>query len=111
MRDPTYYTLAVLLEGRAHGWAILDRVRDLTSGRVGLTAGTLYGTLDRLIDEELIRRAGTEVVRGRARQYFEITKKGSGAVQLEADARAEDAAVVHGVAKRRDCLLYTSRCV
>lgn len=95
MRDATYYTLAVLLEGRTHGWAILERVREMTKGRVKLTAGTLYGTLDRLVDEDLIRRAGSEIVRGRARQYFEITEKGSGAVQLEADRLAEGAAIVH----------------
>jgi DNA-binding PadR family transcriptional regulator len=72
----------------------------MTKGRVKLTAGTLYGTLDRLVDEDLIRRAGAEIVRGRARQYFEITEKGSGAVQLEADRLAEGAAIVHCQAKR-----------
>lgn len=95
MRDATYYTLAVLLEGRTHGYAILARVREMTKGRVSLTAGTLYGTLERLVDEGLIERAGSEIVRGRARQYFEITEKGSGAVQLEADRLAEGAAFVH----------------
>lgn len=95
MRDATYYTLAVLLEGRAHGYAILERVGEMTKGRVSLTAGTLYGTLDRLVDEGLIERAGAEIVRGRARQYFEITEKGSGAVQAEADRLAEGAALVH----------------
>jgi len=101
MRDATYYTLAVLLEGRTHGYAILERVRDLTNGRVKLTAGTLYGTLDRLVDEGLIQRAGSEIVRGRARQYFEITEKGSGAVELEADRLAQGAAVVHAAVKGR----------
>jgi len=101
MRDATYYTLAVLLEGRTHGYAILDRVRELTNGRVKLTAGTLYGTLDRLADEDLIRRAGSEIVRGRARQYFEITEKGSGAVELEADRLEEGAAVVHAAVRQR----------
>ncbi len=101
MRDATYYTLAVLLEGRTHGYAIRDRVSDLTGGRVKLTAGTLYGTLDRLVDEGLIRRAGAEIVRGRARQYFEITDQGSGAVQLEANRLAEGAAIVHEAAKGR----------
>ncbi|MGH9170596.1 MAG: PadR family transcriptional regulator [Acidimicrobiales bacterium] len=99
MREPTYYTLAVLLEGRTHGYAILERVRELTHGKVKLTAGTLYGTLDRLVDEGLIERAGTEIVRGRARQYFEITERGSGAVQAEAERFAEHAAVVRATVK------------
>ena len=52
-------------------------VKEITGGKVSLTTGTLYGTLDRLVDEGLIQRAGSEIVRGRARQYFEITDKGS----------------------------------
>jgi DNA-binding PadR family transcriptional regulator len=84
MRVATYYSLAALLEGPLHGYAILERVRSMTGGEVSLTTGTLYGTLDRLADEGLIRRTTSEIVNGRARTYFEITDKGSGAVQAEA---------------------------
>jgi len=101
MRDATYYTLAVLLEGPSHGYAVLERVRDMTGGKVSLTTGTLYGTLDRLVDEGLIRRAGAEIVRGRARQYFVITDKGSGAVQLEAERLAQAAEAVQEAMKAR----------
>jgi PadR family transcriptional regulator, regulatory protein PadR len=94
MRQTTYYALAVLLEGPRHGYAILDLVREMTGGRVSLTTGTLYATLDRLVDDDMIRRTGTEIVNGRARQYFEITDKGSGAVQAEATRLEEAAAAV-----------------
>jgi PadR family transcriptional regulator PadR len=101
MRDATYYTLAVLLEGKSHGYAVLERVKEITGGRVALTTGTLYGTLDRLVDEGLIRRAGSEIVNGRARQYFEITERGSGAVQVEAERLAEAAEAVQTAMKAR----------
>jgi DNA-binding PadR family transcriptional regulator len=45
----------------------------------------LYAVLDRLVDEGLIQRTATEIVRGRARQYFEITEEGTGAVQAQAE--------------------------
>ncbi len=101
MRDATYYALAALLEGPAHGYAILEQVKQMTGNQVSLTTGTLYGTLDRLVDEGLITRAGTEIVRGRARQYFEITDKGSGAVELEADRLAQAAEAVRSAMKAR----------
>ena len=97
----TYYTLAVLLDGPSHGYAVLDRVKEMTGGKVSLTTGTLYGTLDRLVDEGLIQRAGSEIVRGRARQYFEITDKGSGAVQLEAERLAQAAKAVQKAMRAR----------
>ena len=76
MREATFYSLAALLEGPAHGYAILERVKQLSSGHVSLATGTLYAVLDRLVDEGLIQRTATEIVRGRARQYFEITEEG-----------------------------------
>jgi DNA-binding PadR family transcriptional regulator len=101
MRDATYYTLAVLLDGPSHGYAVLQRVKEMTGGKVSLTTGTLYGTIDRLVDEGLIRRAGSDIVRGRARQYFEITDKGSGAVQLEAERLAQAAKAVQKAMRAR----------
>ncbi|MHB8245109.1 MAG: PadR family transcriptional regulator [Acidimicrobiales bacterium] len=103
MREATYYTLAALLEGPSHGYAILERVKAMTGGAVSLTTGTLYGTLDRLDEQGLIRRTTTEIVKGRARQYFEITEKGSGAVQTEAERMAQAASAVQSrvQAKRR----------
>ena len=64
MREATFYSLAALLEGPAHGYAILERVKQLSSGHVSLATGTLYAVLDRLVDEGLIQRTATEIVRG-----------------------------------------------
>jgi len=44
-------------------YAVLQRVKEMTGGKVSLTTGTLYGTIDRLVDEGLIRRAGSDIVR------------------------------------------------
>ena len=101
MREATFYSLAALLEGPAHGYAILERVKQLSSGHVSLATGTLYAVLDRLVDEGLIQRTATEIVRGRARQYFEITEEGAGAVQAQAQRMALGAEAVRRASTSR----------
>ncbi len=84
VRRPTYFVLAALLEGRAHGYGIIGRAADLSNGQVRLTAGTLYGALDRLGAEGLVEEAGEEVVNGRRRRYYQLTSAGREAVTAEA---------------------------
>ncbi len=84
MRRPTYFVLAALLEGRAHGYGIIGRASGLSNGKVRLTAGTLYGALDRLAAEGLVEGAGEEVVNGRRRRYYQLTAAGREAVTAEA---------------------------
>ncbi|HEY3765611.1 MAG TPA: PadR family transcriptional regulator [Gaiellales bacterium] len=94
MREPTYYTLAALLDGPLHGYAIAKRADEVSDGRVRLTAGTLYAALERLLDSGLVAVDGEEVVRGRARRYYRLTPAGSVALRAEATRLAEAAAVV-----------------
>jgi PadR family transcriptional regulator PadR len=101
MREPTYFILAVLLDGPRHGYAIIKGVEELSGSRVRLAAGTLYAALDRLDGEGLIRVVHEEVVSGRARRYYEVTPAGDAAVRAEAARMAEAARVVtrHRTAK------------
>src|SRR5579872_4621793 len=94
MQEPTYFTLAALLEGPLHGYAIIARARELSDGQVRLTAGTLYGALDRLSGEGLVEATGQEIVDGRARRYYRLTGAGREALEAEARRLAQAAAVV-----------------
>jgi DNA-binding PadR family transcriptional regulator len=96
LREPTYYILASLLDGPLHGYAVIKAAAELSDGRVRLTAGTLYGALDRLAEEGLIASSGEETVNGRARRYYRITPAGSTALMEEAAAHASAAAAVKG---------------
>jgi DNA-binding PadR family transcriptional regulator len=93
MREPTYFTLAALLDGPLHGYAIAKRAEAVSDGRVRLTAGTLYSAIDRLLGQGLIVADGEEVVEGRARRYYRLTDSGRQALRAEA-ARLADAAEV-----------------
>jgi PadR family transcriptional regulator PadR len=94
MQEPTYFTLAALLDGPLHGYAIIGRVVDLSEGQFRLTAGTLYGVLERLATEGLIEATGQEIVDGRARRYYRLTGAGHKALQVEAARLAQAANVV-----------------
>ena len=72
------HIVLALLEGELHGYALMRRVAELSDGAVKMGPGTLYGTLNRLVDDGLIaettdRIAHTENER---RRYYELTANG-----------------------------------
>lgn len=84
MREPTYFILLALHRHPMHGYAIASQVEELSDSRVKLTAGTLYGALDRLEKEGHIEVDREEEVKGRRRRYYRITEQGEHATQAEA---------------------------
>lgn len=94
MRPASYFVLASLLDGPLHGYAISARAAELSGGGVTLTAGTLYGALDRMERRGLVEIDGEETVDGRLRRYYRVTTGGREAVEREADRLAAAARVV-----------------
>jgi PadR family transcriptional regulator, regulatory protein PadR len=94
MREPTYFLLAGLLDGPRHGYAIAQIARELSSGGVGMSAGTLYGALERLSDQGLIRAVEEVRVGGRRRRVYELTEDGRSQLIEEAQRLREAADVV-----------------
>jgi DNA-binding PadR family transcriptional regulator len=85
LQEPTFLILAALAEQPTHGYGIIQTVAALSEGRVTIRAGTLYGALDRLVDQGLVAADREEIVDGRLRRYYRLTD--DGAVVLEAEAR------------------------
>ncbi len=94
MRESTFFLLASLLDGPLHGYAIIKRASEISEDRVRLTAGTLYGALERLLGQRMVAVDGEEVVSGRARRYYRLTSAGREAVALEAERMQKAANVV-----------------
>lgn len=92
MREPTFFILASLTGGPSHGYGIIQEAADLSDGRVRLTAGTLYGALERLAAERLVEPDREEVVNGRRRRYYRLTGAGERALGEEADRMRSAAA-------------------
>jgi len=77
MREPTYFLLLSLTGGPLHGYAIAKRSGELSNGRVRLSAGTLYGALDRLVGTGELVIDREEIVEGRPRRYYRLTEHGT----------------------------------
>jgi PadR family transcriptional regulator, regulatory protein PadR len=87
------YLLAALAAGRQHGYALMAAISELSGGRVELRPATLYGALERLTGEGLVRMASEEAVDGRLRRYFELTDAGALALAEQQERLSRAAAV------------------
>ena len=76
MTEQALFILASLAQGELHGYGIARDVEALSEGQVKLTAGTLYGALNRLTADGLISQSRERVVDGRRRRYYRLTSAG-----------------------------------
>jgi len=73
--------LLALAVGEKHGYAIMKEAALPAGGGIVLGPGTLYGTLDRLIRDELVEETGlTDDAR---RRYYRLTMQGHRALAAE----------------------------
>jgi DNA-binding PadR family transcriptional regulator len=92
------HIVLALLDGELHGYALMGRVTELSDGAVRMGPGTLYGTLNRLVDDGLIEETTDLVTRddSERRRYYRLTSDGRAVAGAEL-ARLQ--AMVHRVAK------------
>ena len=87
-----------------HGYAVAREVEELTDGRIRMGPGTLYGSIQRMLDASLIE----EVARTRRareedderRRYYRMTPFGRRVLELEVSRLAE----VVAIARRKQLL-------
>ncbi len=72
----TPIVLAILAEGDSYGYAILQRVRDLSGGRLAWTDGMLYPVLHRLERLGYVEARWEVAESGRRRKYYAVTRAG-----------------------------------
>lgn len=72
----TPLVLAILMEGANYGYAILKRVRELSSGELEWTDGMLYPLLHRLERLGYVRAEWDVSPEGRRRRNYNITEDG-----------------------------------
>ncbi len=75
--------LSVLDEGESYGYAIIQRVKELSEEEITWTDGMLYPVLHRLEKDGLIEAEWKQSDTGRDRKYYRLTKDGQGALQAE----------------------------
>ena len=78
MTEAMYYILLALTKP-GHGYGMMQRIRELSRGRIEMGPGTLYGVLTRMNKEGFIELTG-EVGR---RKNYAITQAGREALRHE----------------------------
>ena len=78
MTEAMYYILLALLRP-GHGYGMMQRIKELSGGRLEMGPGTLYGVLSRMNREGWIVLTGEE---GRRKNYA-ITQAGKAALLTE----------------------------
>jgi DNA-binding PadR family transcriptional regulator len=81
LTEATFYILLSLVEP-LHGYGIMTKVEEMTNGRVKLAAGTLYGALNSLLNNDLIERIGEDPENPR-RIIYKITSQGEYLIDFE----------------------------
>jgi DNA-binding PadR family transcriptional regulator len=83
-----------------HGYAIAREVEEVTDGHVRMGAGTLYGSIQRMLDAALIEERRARAQTDDRRRYYRITAFGRRVLELELARLAE----VVAIARRKQLL-------
>jgi DNA-binding PadR family transcriptional regulator len=84
-----------------HGYAIAREVEEVTDGHVRMGAGTLYGSIQRMLDAALIEERRSRAAADRERRrYYRITAFGRRVLALELTRLSE----VVAIARRKQLL-------
>ena len=81
LTEATYYILLSLTQP-LHGYGIIKKVEEMSSGRVKLAAGTLYGALSTLLGNRLIA-LDEEGEKNSRRKTYRMTPLGRALIQYE----------------------------
>ena len=99
LTEATFYILLSLAPGPQHGYAMLKDVESLSGGRLRLSTGTLYGAIQRLLEQAWIKPVESEDTEatGRPRKAYRLTGLGRRVAAAETE-RLKD---LVSVARRR----------
>jgi DNA-binding PadR family transcriptional regulator len=83
LQPRVYWILLVLADAPMHGYAILKETRDRSEADLRLGPTTLYRTLYRLVDDELVEPADVLDAEDERRQYYRLTRLGRAVLKAE----------------------------
>lgn len=97
LKTQWFHIMLCLAGGEQHGYGIMQEVLERSSGKVRLWPATLYGSIKRLIEAELIEesdeRPAPELDDAR-RRYYRLTALGRRVLNAESDRLQE---LVHAI--------------
>src|SRR5919201_3826626 len=78
-----FYILFVLAEGEKHGYAIMKEVENVSGGQFTMGPGTLYATIQRLLELGLIEETSTASASERRRRCYRLSRMGRKGFEAE----------------------------
>src|SRR6185295_330534 len=78
-----FFILFALADGEKHGYAIMQQTTTLSEGKFKMGPGTLYTTIQRLLDLFLIEEVWDKAERESRRRYYRLTRQGRALLDLE----------------------------
>src|SRR5215467_10541177 len=78
-----FYILFALGEGEKHGYAIMKEVEDVSGGKFTMGPGTLYSTIQRLLELGLIEETATSSDSERRRRFYRLSHRGRQVFEAE----------------------------
>lgn len=84
----TLHILLAVADQDRHGYAIIQEVAARTGGELTLSAGTLYRSIQRMVETDLIEETDTRpaaAVDDERRRYYRITAFGRDVARAEAE--------------------------
>jgi DNA-binding PadR family transcriptional regulator len=88
----TFHILVALADGDRHGYAIIQDVAARTDGELKIQAGTLYRSIQRMLEQGLVAEKRTRPAIGEddeRRRYYRLTPFGRAVAQAEARRLAQ----------------------
>jgi len=80
-----FHVLLALAGGKRHGYAISKEVLRQTDGRTRMGPGTLYGTLQRLLDQGWVEAVDGPESADERRRYYRLNALGRRALETEVE--------------------------
>jgi DNA-binding PadR family transcriptional regulator len=88
-----FQILLSLAEGDLHGYGIMRQVEEQTNGRMRLGPGTLYSSIQALLEEglieEVVERNGEQDPGHERRRYYRLSASGRKLARAEAERLAD----------------------
>jgi DNA-binding PadR family transcriptional regulator len=84
----TFHILLAVADEDRHGYAIIQEVAARTGGEVRLSAGTLYRSIQRMVEQELIEETAARPapeLDDERRRYYRITAFGRAVARAETE--------------------------
>src|SRR5579862_4669212 len=101
LKSQWFHIMVSLASGEQHGYGIMQDVLNRTTGKVHLWPATLYGSIKRLIEADLIEesdeRPAPEIDDAR-RRYYRLTSLGKRVLDAECERLQE---LVHAIREKQ----------